>query len=136
MNTQFSYRPLGHFWYNNVHQRSLKFILKFLSPSGDEVSPNFRVYDEKVGYGPAGLYSCRIFLFHDPIPSVGIWSIAVTSNSSSYPISASFYASFYPSDLILQSFVPAENLIVGHSINILALLPNDMSLGKTTYSTV
>ena len=32
--------------------------------------------------------------------------------------------------------MPAENLIVGHSINVMALLPNDMSLGKTTNTTV
>ena len=111
------------------------FALKFLSPGGDEIIAN-RVYDEKVGYGPAGLYPCRTFLFHDPIPSVGTWSIAVTSNSSSYPVSASFYTSFYPSDLILQTFVPAENLIVGQSIDIMALLPNEVSLGKTTNLTI
>ena len=111
------------------------YTIKFQSPSGDEVSAN-RVYDEKVGYGPAGLYPSRTFLFHDPIPNVGTWSIAVTSNTSSYPVSATFYASFYPSDLIMQAFIPPENLIVGQSIDIMALLPTEVSQGKTTNSTV
>ena len=111
------------------------YTIKFQSPSGDEVSAN-RVYDEKVGYGPAGLFPSRTFLFHDPIPNVGTWSIAVTSNTSSYPVSATFYASFYPSDLIMQAFIPPENLIVGKSIDIMALLPTEVSLGKTTNSTV
>ena len=103
-------------------QDPTSFTLQFVSPSGVEVSAN-SVHDEMIGYGGAGLYPCRTYLFNDPIPGVGEWSITVTSDSSSYPVSASLIASFYPSDLILQAFVPAENLIVGQTINIIALLP-------------
>ena len=103
------------------------FTLNFLSPNGAEVSAN-SVHDERIGYGAAGLHPCRTFLFNDPIPSVGEWSITVTTDSSSYPVNASLIASFYPSDLILQAFVPAENLIVGQTINIIALLPVTVGL--------
>ena len=109
------------------------FSLNFLLPSGAEVSAN-SVYDEKIGYGLAGLYPCRTFLFNDPIPSVGEWSITVTSDCLSYPVNASLIVSFYPSDLILQAFIPAENLIVGRSIDIIALLPTLVGLGKTNNS--
>ena len=111
------------------------FSLNFLLPSGDKVSPN-SVHDEKMGYGLAGLYPCRTFLFNDPTPSVGEWSITVTSDSSSYPVNASLIVSFYPSDLILQAFIPAENLIVGRSIDIIALLPTLVGLGKTNNNSV
>ena len=110
------------------------FSVKFLSPNGAEVSAN-SVYDERIGYGLAGLYPCRTFLFNDPIPSVGEWSITVASDSPSYPVNASLIASFYPSDLILQAFVPAENLIVGRSISIIALLPTTVGLEKVSNST-
>ena len=108
------------------------FTLKFLSPSGHKVRAN-RVYDEKVGYGDASLYPCRTFLFEELVPSVGIWSITVTvsGDSSSFPVNATFFASYYPSDLILQAFVPAENLIVGEYINIIALLPTIVGSEKT-----
>ena len=108
------------------------FTLKFLLPSGTEVSAN-EVYDESIGYGPAGLYPCRTFLFNDSyIPSVGEWSITVNSDCSSYPVNASLIASFYPSDLILQAFVPTENLVVGQPVNIIATL---VGLGKSGRST-
>ena len=110
------------------------FSLQLLSPSGTVANAN-EVHDEKLGYGPAGLYPCRTYLFYDPIPSVGEWSVTVTSDSSSYPVNASLIASFYPSDLILQAFVPAENLIVGQSIDIIALVPTSVNVGKTINST-
>ena len=110
------------------------FTLEFQLPSGELSVPN-KMYDEKLGYGSAGLYPCRTFLFDDPVPSVGEWSITVTSNSSTYPVNASLIVSFYPSDLILQAFVPAENLIVGQSIDIIAVLPNLVGLEKTSNST-
>ena len=81
------------------------------------------------------MYPCRTFLFNDPIPSVGEWSITVTADSLSYPVNASLIVSFYPSDLILQAFVPAENLIVGHSVDIITLLPTLVDLGKTEDAT-
>ena len=108
------------------------FTLKFLSPSGHEVSAN-GVYDENVGYGEVDLQPCRTFLFEKPVPSVGTWSIIVTVNSStSFPVAAMFFASFYPSDLILQAFVPAENLIVGQYINIMTLLPTTVGSEMTS----
>ena len=110
------------------------FTVKFQSASGADVRAN-EVHDENIGYGSAGLYPCRTFLFNDPIPSVGEWTITVTSASSSYPVNASLIASFYPSDLILQAFVPAENLIVGRSINIIALLPASAGMMKGDNST-
>ena len=110
------------------------FTVKFQSASGADVRAN-EVHDENIGYGSAGLYPCRTFLFNDPIPSVGEWTITVTSASSSYPVNASLIASFYPSDLILQAFVPAENLIVGRSINIIALLPALAGTMKSDNST-
>ena len=109
------------------------FSLNFLLPSGDEVTPN-STHDENIGYGLAGMYPCRTFLFYDPIPSVGEWSITVTADSLSYPVNASLIVSFYPSDLILQAFVPAENLIVGRSVDIIALLPTLVGSGKTNSS--
>ena len=116
-------------------QDPTSFTLDFVSPSGAEVHAN-SVHDEMIGYGGAGLYPCRTFLFNDPIPDVGEWSITVTSDSLSYPVNASLIASFYPSDLILQAFVPAENLIVGRTINIIALLPvTAVSLEKVSNST-
>ena len=111
------------------------FSLNFLLPSGDEATPN-SVHDENIGYGLGGLYPCRTFLFNDPIPSVGEWSITVTADSLSYPVNASLIVSFYPSDLILQAFVPAENLIVGRSVDIIALLPTLVGLEKTNNSSV
>ena len=111
------------------------FSIQLLSPSGTEVNAN-EVHDEKLGYGLAGLYPCRTYLFYEPIPSVGQWSVTVTSSSSSsYPVNASLIASFYPSDLILQAFVPAENLIVGQTVDIIALVPTTVGSGKTSNST-
>ena len=72
--------------------------------------------------------------WHDPIPSVGEWSITVTADSLSYPINASLIVSFYPNDLILQAFIPDKNLTVGRSIDIIALLPSLVGLGKTNSS--
>ena len=111
------------------------FDLKFLLPSGKEVTPN-SMHDEHLGYGLAGLYPCRTFLFNEPIPSVGDWSVTVTaiSNFTSYPVNASLIVSFYPSDLILQAFIPAENLIAGRSIDIIALLPTMVASEKTDSS--
>ena len=105
------------------------FIMKFLLPNGTEVNAN-KIYDENIGYGQVALYPCRTLLFNDPIPNVGEWSVTVTSVSSSYPVNVSLIASFYPSDLTLQAFVPTENLLVGQSINIIASLPTSMSLGR------
>ena len=80
------------------------------------------------------MYPCRTFLFNDPIPSVGEWSITVTADSLSYPLNASLIVSFYPSDLALQAFVPAKNLIVRCSVDIIALLLTLVGLGKTNSS--
>ena len=113
------------------------FTLKFFSPSGDEVSAN-GTYDENVGYGEVDLQPCKTFLFEDPFHnhSVGTWSIAVTADSSSlFPVTALLFASFYPSDLILQAFVSAEDLIVGKYINIMALLPTTVGSEMTGNST-
>ena len=110
------------------------FTVKFVLPSGTEITAN-EIYNESIGYGAAGLYPCMTFLFSKPIPSVGEWSITVNSNSSSYPVNASLIASFYPSDLILQAFVPTENLVVGRSVNIIASFPVSVGLGKSSNST-
>ena len=109
------------------------FTLKFLSPDGEKVANE--TYDESIGYGPGGSYPCRTYLFEDPI-SVGEWHITVTSDHSFYPVNIGLIASFYPSDLILQAFVPTENLIVGKSIDIIALLPMSIGLQKTSNSTL
>ena len=109
------------------------FALNFVLPNGTEVIAN-EVYNESIGYGSAGLYPCKTFLFSDPIPSVGEWSITVTSDSSSHPVNASLIASFYPSDLILQAFVPTDNLVVGQSVNINALLVGLEKNGNSTRS--
>ena len=105
------------------------FTMKFLLPNGTEVTAN-KVYDESMGYGQLALYPCTTLLFNDPVPSVGEWSITVTSVSSSYPVNVSLIASFYPSDLTLQAFVPTENLLVGQSVNIIASMPTSVSLGR------
>ena len=100
------------------------FTLKFTLPSGATVEANTMV-DEKIGYGTGGLYPCRTFLFTDPVPSVGQWTVTVSSKDpSKFPANASLIASFYPSDLILQAYVPSENLIAGRTVQIIALLPS------------
>ena len=111
------------------------FTMKFVLPNGTEITPN-EVYDESIGYGPAGLYPCKTFLFNEPMPSVGEWSITITSDFPSYPVNGSLIVSFYPSDLILQAFVPTENLVVGQSVNIIALLPTLVGLGSNSTRSV
>ncbi|XP_065904311.1 conditioned medium factor-like isoform X2 [Dysidea avara] len=111
------------------------FKLVFTSPDGKSVTANI-VADEELGYGTAGSYPCRTFLFNDPVPSVGQWTISVTSNDpSTFPAKASLIASFYPSDLILQAYVPAENLIAGRSVQIIALLPSVVKSKENINST-
>ena len=111
------------------------FKLVFTSPDGKSVTANV-VADEELGYGTAGSYPCRTFLFNDPVPSVGQWTISVTSNDpSTFPAKASLIASFYPSDLTLQAYVPAENLIAGRSVQIIALLPSVVKSKENINST-
>ena len=111
------------------------FTLKFTLPSGATVEAN-TIVDEKIGYGTGGLYPCRTFLFNDPVPSVGQWTVTVSSeDSSKLPVNASLIASFYPSDLILQAYVPAENLIAGRSVQIIALLPSVVKSKENINST-
>ena len=110
------------------------FKLAFTSPDGQSVTANI-VADEELGYGTAGSYPCRTFLFNDSVP-IGQWTITVTSNDPShFPAKASLIASFYPSDLILQAYVPAENLIAGHSVQIIALLPSVVKSKQSINST-
>jgi len=112
------------------------FTLQFTLPGGAAIGAN-TIVDEKIGYGTGGLYPCRTFLFDDPVPSIGQWTITVSSSDpSKFPANASLIASFYPSDLILQAYVPAENLIAGRTIQIIALLPSVVKFEGNISSTI